>query len=44
MDILGNGSNLLVSDEDYRGAVISMSGGWAYSGVLKEYEKRERPL
>ena len=42
--ILGNGSNLLVSDEGYRGAVISMSGGWAYSGVLKEYEKTGKTL
>ena len=30
--ILGNGSNLLVSDEGFKGAVISMSEGWAYSG------------
>lgn len=42
--ILGNGSNLLVSDEGYLGAVISMSGGWAYSGVLKEYEKTGKAL
>ena len=34
--ILGNGSNLLVSDEGFKGAVISMSEGWAYSGVLRE--------
>ena len=42
--ILGNGSNLLVSDEGYRGAVISMSGGWAYSGVLREDEKAGKTL
>ena len=50
--ILGNGSNLLVADEGYRGVMISlrgfdeisMSGGWAYSGVLKEYEKTGKTL
>lgn len=42
--ILGNGSNLLVSDEGFKGAVISMSEGWAYSGVLREDEKAGKPL
>ena len=42
--ILGNGSNLLVSDEGFKGAVISMSEGWAYSGVLREDEKAGKTL
>ena len=42
--ILGNGSNLLVSDEGFKGAVISMSEGWAYSGVVRENEKAGKTL
>mgnify|MGYP002230767726 CR=1 FL=1 len=32
-NVLGNGSNLLVSDRGIKGVVIAMEGNWCYAGA-----------
>ena len=39
--VLGNGSNLLVSDRGIKGVVIAMEGNWCYAGGSGVYRSQQ---